>query len=305
MQGEIVLVPTESKKLIAKAVLSLKEVPEALKKGIVAIHPSSSTVFIYEVLVGRKPQGVWVCGVNAPKGLCGSLEAQQMIAARGPGPHDPGKARQTWFFKKGVLQESTPLQEILDQMTPSDVYVKGSNALDPQGNVGVLYANPAGGGGTIGKVIAAYRQKKFHLLLPIGLEKLIPISIAEASKRAGFKKVDKAMGMPCGLIPVPGRKIPEVDALEMLSGAKVAPIAAGGLGGAEGAIVLALEGSEKEIQKAFEVTQEVKEAQLPKLNLPDCETCPNPNCPIAPKLGKTDMVKKIGDEVMNGPNLLY
>jgi len=305
MQGEIILTPTESKKLIAKAVLSLKEVQEALKKGIVAMHPSSSTIFIYEALVGRKPQGVWVCGVNAPKGLCGSLEAQQMIAARGAGPHDPGNARQTWFFKKGVLQESTRLQEILDQMTPNDVYVKGSNALDPQGNVGVLYANPAGGGGTIGKVIAAYRQKKFHLLLPIGLEKLIPIPIAEAAKRAGFKKVDKAMGMPCGLMPVSGRKIDEVDAMEILSGAKAFPIAAGGLGGAEGAIVLALEGSEKEVQKAFDVTQGVKGAQLPKLNLPDCETCINPNCHIAQNRGKIDMVKKIGDEVMNSPNLLY
>jgi len=185
-------------------------------------------------------------------------------------------------------------------MTSSDVYVKGSNALDPQGNVGVLYANPAGGGGTVGKVIAAYRKKNFHLLLPIGLEKLIPVSIVEAAKKAAFKKVDKAMGMPCGLIPVPGRKIDEVDALEILCGVKVTPIAAGGLGGAEGSIVLALEGSNKEVQKALEVVQESKGAHLPALNLPDCETCNNANCHLAKDKKELDT-----NAAIKSDNLMY
>jgi hypothetical protein len=281
MKAEVVLTPTESKKLIAESILQLKEFQEALKKGIVALHPSSSTIFLYEKILGHRPQGVWVCGVLAQKGLCGSREIQDMIAARGPGIHDPAKSRQAWFFKKGILQEQTALGDILEQMNAGDVYVKGSNAVDPQGNVGVLYANPAGGGGTIGKVIAAYRKKNFHLLLPIGLEKLIPVSIAAAAQKAAFKKVDKAMGMPCGLIPVPGRKIDEVDALMLLSGAEATPIAAGGLGGAEGSIVLALEGKDPQVRKALKIVRGVKGAQLPVLNLPDCETCKTDHCHIA------------------------
>ena len=281
MQAEIVLTPTESKKLIAQSILQLKEFQDALGKGIVAIHPSSSTIFLYEKIMGHRPKGVWVCGVLVQKGFCGSKEAQDMISTRGPGIHDPAKSRQTWFFKKGILQEKTALGDILEQMTASDIYVKGSNALDPQGHVGVLYANPAGGGGTIGKVIAAYRKKNFHLLLPIGLEKLIPVSISVAAKKAAFKKVDKAMGMPCGLIPVPGRKIDEVDALKILSGAQATPIAAGGLGGAEGSIVLALEGSDQEVGNALDVVGGVKGAQLPVLNLPECATCDKPYCHIA------------------------
>jgi hypothetical protein len=281
MQAEVVLTPTESKKLIAQSILHLNEFQDALEKGIVALHPSSSTIFLYEKILGHRPKGVWVCGVLARKGLCGSKEAQDMIAGRGPGIHDPAKSRQAWFFKKGILQEQTALGDILEEMTARDVYVKGSNAVDPQGNVGVLYANPAGGGGTIGKVIAAYRKKNFHLLLPIGLEKLIPVSIAVAAKKAAFKKVDKAMGMPCGLIPVPGRKIDEVDALKILSGAQATPIAAGGLGGAEGSIVLALEGSDQEVCHALEAVGEVKGAELPVLNLPDCPTCHNNHCHIA------------------------
>jgi hypothetical protein len=282
MQAEITLTPTESKKLIAKAIFNLKEFQEALRKGIVAMHDCSSTIFIYEALVGRLPEGAWVNGVIVPRGLCVSKEAEEISAAQGPGPHDPRMARFTWFFKNGHLQEPTPLGEILDQMTETDVYIKGSNAVDLQGNVGVLYANPAGGGGTIGKVMAAQRRNGFHMLLPIGLEKLIPTSITQAIKKAGFKKVDKAMGLPCGLIHVPGKKIDEVDALVILSGAEATPIAAGGLGGAEGSIVLAIHGTAEQVQKAYEICQSVKGAKLPTLNLMDCDVCSDPICHFVP-----------------------
>jgi hypothetical protein len=131
-------------------------------------------------------------------------------------------------------------------------------------------------------VIAAQRQNGFHLLLPIGLEKLIPVSIKQAVKKAGFKKVDRAMGQPCGLIHVPGKKIDEVDALAILAGAEATPIAAGGLGGAEGSVVLAIHGTEEQVQKAYDICSSVKGAKLPTLNLMDCKVCPSPTCHLAP-----------------------
>jgi hypothetical protein len=170
------------------------------------------------------------------------------------------------------------LGELLELMSSDDVYVKGANALDPQWNVGVLFASPAGGGGTIGRVMAARRKRKFHLLLPVGLEKLIPVSIKEAARKAGFMKVDRAMGMPCGLIPVPGRKIDEVDAVRILSGAQATPIAAGGLGAAQGATVLAIHGTPQQVNRAMDAIEKVKGAQLPPLDLLQCDSCPGPTC---------------------------
>ncbi len=270
MQAQVVLTPTESKKLIAKAVFNMPQIQEALKNGIVAIHPSSSTVFLYEEIMNKLPQGLWVCGVISGKGLCGSTEAVEMIKSRGPGAHDPREvSKETWFFKRGILQESTPLGEILDQMTETDVYIKGSNALDAFGNVGVLFANPAGGGGTIGKVMVAKRTKNFHVILPIGIEKLIPVTIEKASRAAAFKKVGSAMGIPSGLIPVSGEKIDETDALFRLFGVEAIPIAAGGLGGAEGSVVIAIEGNDERVKNAFEVLKSIKGAELPVLNLPE------------------------------------
>lgn len=275
MQAEVVLTPAESKKLISKAVFNLPEVREALKNGIVAIHPSSSTVFLYEMIMGNMPEGLWVCGVIGKKGLCGSNEAVRMIKSRGPGAHDPLKvSKETWFFKKGIIQEATPLGEILEQMTEKDVYIKGGNALDPNGNVGVLFANPAGGGGTIGKVMEARRKKNFHVILPIGIEKLIPVTIEKASHAAGFKKVGSAMGIPSGLIPVSGEKIDEADALLRLFGVEATPIAAGGLAGAEGAVVLAFEGNDEQVKGAFGMLKSIKGAELSLLELPESpDTC--------------------------------
>ncbi|MDI7259122.1 MAG: hypothetical protein QME90_04275 [Thermodesulfobacteriota bacterium] len=287
MLAEITLTPSESKKLISMAILKLPEVQRALNNGIVALHPSSNTVFIYKEILGQWPQGLWVCGLIAPVGLCGSLEMVKMREARGPGKHDPGKALQTWFFKKGILQKQTPLNEILNQMGPEDVYIKAVNALDPQGNAGVLYSNPSRGG-TIGVVLGAQRKKKFHLLLAVGLEKLIPISIAEASQKAKRMKVDWAMGMACGLIPVSGEKIDEVRAFDILTGTNATPIAAGGLGGAEGSIVLALDGTETKVQTSLSMIKTIKGAKLPVLNLPDCDSCHNPGCYLVSDRGKAD-----------------
>jgi hypothetical protein len=282
MQALITLTPTESKKLISDAVLALPEFQKARQNGIIAIHRSSSTFFLYEALTGRRPDGIWVRGVVAPRGLCVSREGLEQSAAKGRGVHDPLTTRGNWFFKDGCLQESTPLGEILDQMTKNDVYIKGANAMDPAGNVAVLFGNPAGGGGTIGKVITTQRRIGFHMLLPIGLEKLIPVPIATAMKKAAFRRIDLAMGLPCGLIQVQGRKIDEVDALTLLCGVEATPIAAGGLGGAEGSVVMAIHGTEGEVRKAFEICRSVKGAALPTLNLLECNDCRRPGCHLAP-----------------------
>jgi len=283
MRALIALTPAESKKLIAQAVLALPEFQKAKESGIIAMHRSSSTYFLYEALTGQKPEGSWVRGVIVPRGLCVSKEGPEQTEPQRPGAHDTLQIRHTWFFKGGCLQKNTPtLGEILDQMTENDVYIKGANAIDPLGNVAVLFGNPAGGGGTIGKVITAQRRRSFRLLLPIGLEKLIPVPIATATKKAPFQKFDRAMGIPCGLIQVPGRKIDEVDAFAVLSGVEATPIAAGGLGGAEGSIVLALVGTKEQVDSAFEICSSVKGTVLPTPHILDCNVCRHVGCHFAP-----------------------
>jgi len=283
MQAEIVLVPDESKKLIATALLALDDVKAALKKGLVVVHPSSTTLFLYEALTGRFPDAgePWVSGLILPRGLCASRQTIERMALKDASMKDPLDNRNAWVFAGGRLQEKMRLGDILDRMTPRDVYIKAPNAVDPKGNIGVLFANPAGGGGTIGRVLGRARKVKFSLLFPAGIEKLIPVPVRQAAQKAGFKRVDRAMGMPCGLIPVPaslGRKIDEKDAVAILSGAEATPIAAGGLGGAGGAVALAVGGTSAQVKKALQAVEKVKGVRLPPLDLLPCASCPNPQC---------------------------
>jgi hypothetical protein len=284
MLAQIVLTPAESKKLIAKAIVRLEAVQQAAKKGIVALHPSSSTYFIVEEITGSKPKtNYWVCGVVTPKGMC-----VEMAMALGTGltPHeestDPGDLQGTWVIEKGQLANAEKLSSLLYRMTPSDVYVKGINALDREGNVGVLF----GLEGSMGYIQAARKKRKFTIIYPAGLEKLIPLSVKEAAKEAKLTRYESGMGMPVGLFPCPtGVTVNEVRAIEILSGASAIPIASGGLGGAEGAITLVLKGKANEVKKALDFVEQSKGARLPDLRLCNCTDCPVPNCRF-PMTGK-------------------
>jgi hypothetical protein len=274
MLAQVNLTPTESKKLIAKAIASLDIVRRAATEGMILLHPSSSTYFIVEEITGVKPRtNYWVCGVVAPRGMC--VEMGTIVAGHSPGSIDPGELRSLWVIKDENLSTGETMAEYLDRMGPSDIYIKGVNALDPQGNVGVLVGLPI----SFGQVLAAWREKNFNLIFPVGLEKLIPTPIKQAAKEAKRARYDYAMGMDIGLFPCPqGKTVTEVDAIEILSGANAVPIAAGGLGGAEGSITLVIKGSEGQVKKAIDFVEQSKGARLPQLRLCNCYQCSDPNC---------------------------
>jgi hypothetical protein len=279
MRAQVTLTPTESKKLIARAIAAMDPMKKARENGMVVIHPSSTTLFLLEELTGKRPEGVWVCGVVLPKGMCISRELQESEfhgrLAEGE-RSDLGQFSFSWVLEKGEYRTSLPLASLLDRMGKEDVYIKGANAIDPDGKVGVLYASA--GAGTIGKVIAASRRKGFAILLPIGLEKLIPTPIVQAAKAASRERTDAAMGIPVGLIPVPGKAVTEIEAIDLLSGAKAVAVAAGGLGGAEGSLTLVIQGPEDKVNRALRIAEDVKGATLPEVFPTDCESCSYPTC---------------------------
>jgi hypothetical protein len=277
MRAQVTLMPSESKKLLAKAMVATASIKKAGEKGLIVIHPSSTTLFLVEELLGKRPKGMWVSGLVLPKGMCISRERQQLGPLRSKeGDHDVGKLTFSWVLEKGVYRRGLPLASLLDRMGKEDVYVKGANAIDPEGKVGVLYAGL--GAGTIGRAIAASRRKGFTILLPIGLEKLIPTPIAQAAKVASRDKTDSAMGIPVGLIPVPGKAVTEVEAIDILSGARAVVVAAGGLGGAEGSVTLVIQGPEKKVNRALQIVKDVKGATLPEVFPTDCSSCWYPTC---------------------------
>jgi hypothetical protein len=276
MLAQVVLTPTESKKLIAKAVTKLDVVRRAATDGMLVMHPSSSTYFIFEELTGAKPKtNYWVCGVVTPRGMC--VEMAMVLGGYSPPSmkYDPGELRGLWAIKNGKVLTENTTAELMEQMTAKDVYIKGVNALDLQGNVGILVGERGG----LGIVLSAWTKKKFTLIFPVGLEKLIPISISQAVMEAKQAKYEYGMGLPAGLFPCPdGNVITEIDAIKILSGAIAVPIASGGLGGAEGATTLIIKGTNKQVRDAIEFIEQSKGARLPSLRLSNCNDCSVPHC---------------------------
>ncbi len=285
VSAQVVLTPTESKRLLSKAVLALDEVQRALSDGILAIHPSSTTIFMLEELGLELPEeGIWVCGHISPKGLCIS---RKMIDAVLETP-EYGAARYPFdlILRKGKLLPfaESSLGPILEEMTSDDVYVKSVNAMDPDGKLGVLLA-ARGSGGSVGLVIKTQKQKKFKMIIPVGLEKKIPIPLHTAQK-AAIKTV-KAQGIPCGLWQLRGTVITEIEAFKQLFDIEAFPVSAGGIEGAEGSVVWVLQGKEENVEKAYKLCEEIHGAQLPyRLEVYECSQCRNTLCDLAGAKGK-------------------
>ena len=277
---QVVLTPTESKRLLSKAVLQLDEVKRALDSGIVIIHPCSTTIFMLEELGFQvHEQGIWVCGHISPKGLCISRKQIDSVMSR------PGYGPELYDFdiiiRKGQMLpfEESALGPILEEMNADDLYIKSVNALDPESKAGVLLAARSTGG-SIGLVLKKQKQKKFKLILPVGLEKRIPIPLSQAMSMAA--KTQKAQGIPCGLWRLKGKLITEIEAFRILCDVDAVPISAGGLCGAEGAIVWVLSGDEQKVENAYKLRRQIQGHELPyTLDVYECKDCPKDVCDLA------------------------
>ena len=283
MRAQVVLTPAEAKCFISKAIAKMDVVKQAAANGTVVLHPSSTTYYLVKELTGDIPRtNHFILGGVFPQGLC--------TEANSAGKHTPPPASEPppkfmadkfpykWVIKGGTLSSGIPLGKILEEMGPQDVYVKGCNAVDIEGRAGVLYGHD--GGGTIARVMSAQPEKGFSVILAVGLEKLIPVSMLEAAKAtARAAEFDYAMGMPCGLYPVKGgTTVTEIQAVEMLSGAHAVPISAGGVGGAEGATVLVIEGTKEQVTRAIEFVEESKGARIPPAHPLPCQLCGSMDC---------------------------
>ena len=237
----VMLLPRESKRLIAKGVLALPEVKRVLDSGYFIVSRGVTPAYILEELTGQEQdKGNSTAGIVTSSRLASVIEEDRL------GP---------WVFKDGNLSEE-PAPQALANFKARDVSIKGANAVDPDGNIGVLAAD--GAGGTVGGIWGTITARGAHWVAPVSLERLIP-SVIEAAKYCGNHLWDYTMGQAAGLMPVVNAKVvTEIQALELLTGVTAVHVASGGVAGSEGAVVLALTGEEEVVKSAFELVESVK-----------------------------------------------
>lgn len=248
----VVLNPPESRRLLAKATVALPEVQNAYKNGMIIIARGVTTAFVSEELFGIKvePKAGQTVGM-----VCRGITN----ANSGPPPC-------TWHVTRQgkVVEGADSNVEILD-FGPDDVFIKGANAIDSEGNAGIFTSSVKAG--TIGMCWPILTPRGCHLIMPVGLEKLVP-SVIEAAKHSGIYHFKYSTGLPAKLTPVIlGKVVTEIQAFAILTGVKAYHLASGGVGGSEGAVVLALEGDEERVKNALELAKSVKGE--PPVTLPD------------------------------------
>jgi len=268
MRLQVVLTPAESKRLIAKAVKNLPMIQQALREGTIIVDKSTTNAYVLNELIEEKVDVSWYSsGIIIPEGTCltskkGVLNARILV-----------KGIPQEVVQSGSKRRSTIYREWLETMDEKDVFIKSANALDPNWNAAVLAGTTHGG--IIARILPVLRRRKVNLLVPVGLEKVLPIAIKDAQKEAGLYKIDDAMGMPCMLVPTKGGTvITELEAIKILTGTEAVPIAAGGVSGAEGAVTLVIRGTDEQIQMAKDLLLEIK-GEKPSMVLSlDCPECP-------------------------------
>ncbi|MFW6150623.1 MAG: hypothetical protein ACOC6A_03720, partial [Chloroflexota bacterium] len=239
----VTLNPSESRRLLAKAVVGLPEVRNAWKNGIIIIARGITDAYVTEELLGEtlEPKAAQTVG----------MVVNGMTNANSGPP-----ASTSHVIRKGkVVENADSTVEILD-FGPEDVFIKGANAVDPEGNAAIMASSVRGG--TWGSFTPIVTPRNSHLIIAVGLEKMVA-SVFNGMNHSGIYHFKYSTGVPAKLVPaMTGKVVTEIQALALLAGVRAFHVCSGGVGGSEGAVTLALEGDDAHVRNAFELVKSVK-----------------------------------------------
>lgn len=238
--GMATLSVAEAKRLIGKGVVALPQVQRAMARGLIIIAGGTTNAYVAEELTGIElDKARYTAGIIS-RGRCCVTPSETRLAPL--------------VLRRGEIA-NIDWTEALTQMEQGDIFIKGGNAFDANGNVGILQGAPAGG--TIGAAIGSISARGIELIAPVGLEKLVPAVIG-STRFLGIGRMEYSRGMQCGMQVVTSATIVTEDkALALLSGCQVAVAAKGGIDGSAGSTTLAFTGPDGEFEQAVSIINSV------------------------------------------------
>ena len=272
MRALFVFTPSESKRLIGKAVSQMTEVKNALEKTNILISHSSTCVYLIEEILGKEklrelmnPE-CYLSGIIVRGTLCTTL---------------PEEKPPIVLIKKGIVEKpANTMSEMLRDFKADSIVIKAANAVDPEGNAAVMVAHPEGG--TIGWAIGSIIARGIRLITPVGLEKLVP-SVKQSVTHCGQETFDYVQGKKVGMIPlINSIVVTEIEALKILTGIKAYHVASGGVNGSEGSVTLVAEGDRDCMEKTITLVESLKGEPPMNFRKGICETCVHAS-PAQPK----------------------
>lgn len=241
VQAQVVFTVSESKRLIAKAVARMPIVKDALKNGMIIIAKGTTNTYVAEEITGKKiPHGAYVKGRTYPEKGGTRLGEVQSI----------GEV----VLVKGKHRKDLSLEQAVRMLKPGDVVIKGANALDYDNKLAAVITGSSDAG-TTGTILPYVGPRKAYLVIPVGLEKQVagsPIDIV----RKVCEPIE-SLNRVYAMFLLPGHIVTELEALEILTDVSVFQAAAGGIGGAEGAVRLVCRGPRENVQKALKLAEQI------------------------------------------------
>lgn len=259
LRAAFAFTPSESKRLIGRAVAAMPEVRAALVDDLVVIAHGSTNVFVAEEIIGAmpRPRGTFLSGQIFNGVMCQT---------------EPDEKGPMLVLDRGRLVPPKPtMGKVLDDGGPGAIVIKGANAVDPDGHAGVFCAHP--GCGTIGFAYGYISGRGVQLIVPVGLEKLVP-SVPKAARQLGHDNLYYHTGFEIGMLPlVNATVVTEITAFRILFGLDAVHVGSGGVSGSEGTVVLVATGEKEALDAAIAAIETIKGEPRLETMKAACATC--------------------------------
>lgn len=238
---QFLLTPSAGKRLIAKAMLHIDEVKQALEKNTVVIIAGTTNAYIAEEMLDAVGQRQDFSRKGFVRGI--TLPPSYKLNEAGRLPGDNGFAGDV-VIRNGKWEKNVDIFDVVDSLRKGDVIIKGANAVNLSDmEVGIQIGHPKGG--TIMAALQAMVGRRVSLYLPVGLEKRVSDNIGDIAH-----KLNAQNASGCRLLPVSGHVITELEAINTVSGSSAQLVAAGGVCGAEGGCWIAVTGEKQQVSAA-------------------------------------------------------
>ena len=236
-----VVTPAAGKRLIAKAMAQHPFVVSALKSGNVVIVAGTTNGYIAEEILRVLGQADGFDKGRFFRGITLAPAAQTTEMGRLP---DESRFLGDVVIVNGQWQRGKTIFDVADDLNEGDVVLKGANAINlAMRQAAVLIGHPKGG--TLIAAMQAVVGRRVRLILPAGLEKRVDADLYSLAIRRNATGSEGPR-----LWPVAGEIFTELDAIRWLTGAQAELFAAGGVGGAEGAVWLDISGTDEQRRAA-------------------------------------------------------
>jgi hypothetical protein len=241
---QYLLSPAAGKRIIAKSLLHIASIREALNNNTVVIIAGTTNGYVAEEFlksIGQEAsfsKSRFFRGITLPPTYATTDTGRLNDESRFPGDV---------VIVKGKWEKGRTINDIAGDLKKGDVIIKGANAVNLDSMQAAIYiGHPTGG--TISVALQAVIGKRVELYIPVGLEKRISGDINKIAV-----KINSPNANGFRYLPVSGNIITDLQAINLISGAEAELVAGGGVCGAEGSCWIAVTGSEEQLSKADEL----------------------------------------------------